>query len=204
MTPKTKGKTKKPIVRKDPDIKLFGPEVMKPRRGGGEKYIKYITPVKEYDYVNWLNTNIADSPDGKLRMRIAEWADAIDMKISVQNYDGGKDPHSIYWGSKFALYVTGPFVVEIGKNKADEPMLIIAHAPPGYQLPKSLKDKLTEEEIQMVYAKEMEAIKREAADAKKREAETIKREEEAIKRKEEAIKRKDEEAPKEEAQEIAA
>lgn len=131
-------------------LTILPQEDVRPRRGGGEMYAKYIIPITERDIVGYIDTSLKEKGIDKIVVSVADFAEAIGMKLTQKDYDGGKEAHSIYWGSKFALYVTGPFVVEMGTSIRDEPLLVISPAPEGYQLPLSLRNKLSDKEIKTV------------------------------------------------------
>ena len=130
------------------DIKIIDAgEIISRRGGGGRKsgarygnYTKAIAP-----HLDWLKEQIAESDDGMIRIKLADFANECGMKmkkvVSGKAVDGtGLDPVSVGWGFKYALYHAG-IVFTTGKVDDGQPVLIMRMKIEGDELPKSLQDK---------------------------------------------------------------
>lgn len=126
-------------------ITLVDKSYVKPRGRGGEPYGEYVKGIKDNDILSWIQEEISHSEDGRIIALLSDFAEAIDMKIKTTKYSKGKKPHSIYWGAKYALYILGNYIVNLGTSIHDEPLLIIHEAPEDYELPTSLLKKIEQE-----------------------------------------------------------
>lgn len=126
-------------------ITLVDKSYVKPRGRGGEPYGEYVKGIKDNDILGWIQEEISQSKDGRIIALLSDFAEAIGMKIKTSKYSKGKKPHSIYWGSKYALYILGNYIVNLGTSIHDEPLLLIHEAPEDYELPTSLLKKIEQE-----------------------------------------------------------
>ena len=89
------------------------------------KYLEVIAP-----HIEFLKSQISSSPDGFIRLKTEDIATTIGMK---------KSPNAIYWGLRYVLFFEG-IIVNSGKSKNDEHMLIMRAKTDIDQLPLSLQN----------------------------------------------------------------
>lgn len=157
-------------------IKLFDPSDMKKKGRSGENYSKYSKAIDDFRLIEWIDNNMEKRKEPFVIMRIRDWATLLDMQMrntdSPTLYDDGKEPQSIFWGSKFALFIAGLFVADQGTSKEDDKLIIIQRADPGldieqliHMLPLSLRDKLSEDDINQIKDVKFRRMEEEAARA---------------------------------------
>lgn len=142
---KNRHEEKKDKEKKELHITLLDKSYVKPRGRGGEPYGEYVKGIKDNDILSWIQEEISQSEDGRIIALLSDFAEAIGMKLKTTKYSKGKKPHSIYWGSKYALYILGNYIVNLGTSINDEPLLLIHEAPEDYELPTSLLKKIEQE-----------------------------------------------------------
>jgi hypothetical protein len=92
------------------------------------KYWKYLEAIAPH--IEFLKSLISSSPDGFIRLKTEDFAIAIGIK---------KSPNSVYQGLKYVLFFEG-IVVNSGKSKNEEHMLILRTKNDRDQLPLSLQN----------------------------------------------------------------
>ena len=124
-------------------VPLVSIEEVQTGRGGktkGEKYGKYAQAIAKD--VNWLQEQIAESPDKKIRLKVRDIANAMGGDFTK------KSDTAIYWGLKFVLFHEG-MVVDTGTAKDKSKLLVMRIATPEDKLPPSLAKVLEPPEEEM-------------------------------------------------------
>jgi hypothetical protein len=124
-------------------VPLVAVEEVQTGRGGktkGEKYGKYAQAVAKD--VAWLQEQIAESPDKKIRIKVRDMANAMGGDFVK------KSDTAIYWGLKFVLFHEG-IVVDTGTAKDKSKLLVMRTATPEDKLPPSLAKVLEPPEEEM-------------------------------------------------------
>lgn len=106
-------------------------------RTKGEKYGKYMAAIERL--VPWIKTQITDSKDGMIRVKAVEMGKEMGGEFSKRN------PTSLYWGLKFALYHHG-VVVDTGTHRDGDKLLVMRSGTEEDKLPPSLARYLEVEE----------------------------------------------------------
>lgn len=118
------------------------------KSGKGARYAKYTDALRPH--LSWLRDTIKDSKDGHIRMRVKDLTK--EMGTDFVN----KNPTSIYWGTKYALYKQD-IIVTTGQNNAGEDLLVMRTKIDGDKLPDSLMKEYIKEmglvEVKMLEVK---------------------------------------------------
>ncbi len=104
-------------------------EVMVRGETKGRKYGRYAQAIGHE--INWLKDAIANSSDGKIRLKIRDVAKSMGPEFE------SKQDKAIYWGIRFVLFHEG-IVVEQGKGRNNDALMIMRIATPDDVLPVSL------------------------------------------------------------------
>jgi hypothetical protein len=121
------------------------------KRGKGERYPKYVNALARH--VDWIKEEIEKSKDGHIRIRTADLAKNMEMRLKT-NRGPGLHPTSFYWGVKYAAFHEGLAVVT-GQTKGGESILAFRLAIEEDELPPSLaKGDVSSEESEATAKKE--------------------------------------------------
>jgi hypothetical protein len=130
------------------NLKLFEAEAVISRKHGGKKsgarygnYTKAIGP-----HLEWLLSQIDDSKDSTIRIKLADFAVATGFKMQkvvdgkVVEGTPGLNPTSLGWGFKYSLFHSG-IAYNMGKVEDGQPVMIMRRKTEGDVLPMSLREK---------------------------------------------------------------
>lgn len=105
------------------------------KKGKGEKYSKY---VKAFGKIaDWIKESISESNDGFVRLKSADLAENMGLKLRLNEKEEGLSSTALYWGTKYAAFHEG-LVVTTGETKIKEPILIFRLKTDKDELPPSL------------------------------------------------------------------